>query len=237
MRNANVHSPGTRTKYAIKDVFSRLDYDALGDIYCEEGGAAFWKAHKKKCQTMGIRIADALKQRLSRKGRSLYVGAGVAELPILLLETLDMNRTVEAHNLREREVDVLNEACDDLPLTIQASPAQTARGTFDHLWMASVLNDPECFPETSALAYGRADAVRFDPATFQRERTRIQELLDTCLSKLSRPGLLSITVEEVTWITDWLNRHQVPFHVEEQFYPTALVGDPLCFIHLEADRS
>lgn len=236
MRNANDHSLGTRTKHAIRDVFSRLDYDKLGDIYCEEGGVAFWKAHKKKCQTMGIRIAEALKQRLSRKGRSLYVGAGVAELPILALETLDMNRTVEAYNLREREVDVLNEACGGLPLTIQASPAQTTRDTFDHLWMASVLNDPECFPETSALAYGRADPVRFDPVAFQRERTQIRDLLDACLPKLSRPGLLSTTVEEVTWITDWLTRNRILFHVEAQLYPTAIVGDPLCFIRLEATK-
>ena len=236
MRTTNVHSIGIRTKHAIKDVFSRLDYDALGAIYCEEGGDAFWKAHKKKCQTMGIRIAEALKRRLSRKGRSLYVGAGVAELPMMMLETLEMDRTVETYNLRESEVRILNQACDGLPFTVQASNAQTARGTFDHLWMASVLNDPECFPETSALSYGRADPIRFDPVAFQRERTHIRDLLDACLPKLSHPGLLSTTVEEVTWMTDWLTRHQVPFHVEEQLYPTAIVGDPLCFIRLEPTK-
>lgn len=232
-RSPNDHALRIRTKQAIRDVFSKLDYDGLGDIYCEEGGEAFWKAHKKKCQTMGIRIAEALKRRLSRKGRSLYVGAGVAELPIMVLETLDMNRTVEAYNLRESEVRILNQACRGLPFTIQASRAQTARGIFEHLWMASVLNDPECFPETSALAYGRADPVRFDPLAFQRERTHIQDLLDACLPKLSRPGLLSTTVEEATWMADWLTRNRIPFHVEEQLYPTAIVGDPLCFIRIE----
>ena len=236
MRNAHDRSLQSQTSHAIRHVFSKLDYGVLGDVYCEEGGEAFWKAHKKKCQTMGIRIAEALKRRLARNGRSLYVGAGVAELPMMVLETLEMNRTVQAHNLREREVDVLNRACDSLPFTIHATGAQTAHGTVDHLWMVSVLNDPECFPETSALAYGRADPVRFDPAAFQRERTRIQELLDACLLKLSRPGLLSTTVEEVTWITDWLTRHQGTFHAEEQLYPTAIVGDPLCFIRLEATK-
>ena len=238
MRNLNgpSQSLNTRTRQVIRDVFSKLDYAVLEEIYCEEGGEAFWNAHRKKCQTMGLKIAETLKQRLSQKGRSLYVGAGVAELPMLVLETLDMNRTVEAYNLREREADMLNQACHGLPFTIQATDAQTARGTFDHLWMASVLNDPECFPETSVLAYGRADPVRFDPVAFQRERTRIQELLDACLPKLSRPGLLSTTVEEVTWMTDWLTRRQVPFHVEERLYPTAIVGDQLCFIHIEPSR-
>ena len=233
MQNADEPSLRLRTRQMIREIFAKLNYTALGDIYCEEGGEAFWKAHKKKCQTMGIRIAEALKQRLPRNGKSLYVGAGVAELPMLVLETLEMNRTVQACNLREQEVDILNLACVGLPFTVQASNAQTARGTFDHLWMASVLNDPECFPETSALAYGRADPVRFDPVAFQRERTHIRDLLDACLPKLSHPGLLSTTVEEVTWMTDWLTRHQVPFHVEEQLYPTAIVGDPLCFIRVE----
>ena len=233
MRNADEPSLRPRTRQVIRDIFAKLNYTALGDIYCEEGGEAFWKAHKKKCRTMGIRIAEALKQRLSQKGRSLYVGAGVAELPMLALETLEMHRTVEAYNLRDREVSVLNEACHGLPFTVQAADAQTARGAFDHLWITSVLNDPECFPETSALAYGRADPVGFNPEAFQQERTRIRRLLDACLPKLSRPGLLSTTVEEITWMTEWLNRHQIPFHVEEQLYPTAIVGDPLCFIRIE----
>ncbi len=235
-RNADEPSLRPRTRQVIREVFAKLDYTVLGDVYCEEGGEAFWKVHKKKCRTMGIRIGEALKQRLPQKGKSLYVGAGVAELPMLVLETLELNRTIQAHNLREQEVDVLNQACAGLPFTIHATGAQTARGTVDHLWIASVFNDPECFPETSALAYGRADPVRFDPAAFQWERTQIRELLDACLPKLSRPGILSTTVEEVTWITDWLTRHRVLFHVEEQLYPTALVGDPLCFIRLEATK-
>ena len=235
-KNANGPSQRVRTRQAIRDVFAKLDYGVLGDMYCDEGGEAFWNAHRKKCQTMGLKIAETLKQRLSQKGRSLYVGAGVAELPMLVLETLDMNRTVEAYNLREREADILNRACHNLPFAIHAAGAQKARGTFDHLWMASVLNDPECFPETSALAYGRADPVRFDPVAFQRERAHIQRLLDACLPKLSRPGLLSTTVEEVTWMTHWLTCNRIPFHVEEQLYPTAIVGDPLCFIRIEPAR-
>ena len=235
-RNAEGPSLRPRTGQVIREVFSKLDYAVLGDVYCDEGGEAFWNVHRKQCQTVGIRIGEALKQRLPQKGKSLYVGSGVAELPMLVLENLEMNRTVQAYNLREREVDILNRACDGLPFAIHAAKAQTAHGTFDHLWIVSVLNDPECFPETSALAYGRADPVRFNPATFQRERTQIRGLLDACLPKLSRPGILSTTVEEVTWMTDWLTRHRIPFHIEEQLYPTAIVGDPLCFIRLEATK-
>ena len=220
------------TRHAIARALSQLDYAALGPIYCDEGGKAFWNARKKDCLTMGIRIAKALKQRLPQHGRSLYVGAGVAELPMLVMETLDRHRTVEAHNLRAAEVRILARACHALPFEVRATDAQTAKGPFDHLWMVSVLNDPECFPETSALSYGRADPVNFSPATFQQERTRIRALLDSCLSTLSVPGLLSTSVEEISWMTDWLTRRRIPFQVEDHHYPTAVVGDPLCFIRL-----
>ncbi len=238
MRNTNRPSRSLReqTQHVLREVFSKLDYAALGAIYCEEGGEAFWNAHRKQCQTMGIKIAEALKQQLSPRGRSLYVGTGVAEIPMLVMEALEMNRTVEACTLREQEVNILNQACHALPFTIQATDAQTIQGTFNHLWMASVLNDPECFPETSAFSYGRTDPVRFDPSAFQREKTHIQGLLDACLPKLLRPGLLSTSVEEVTWMTDWLTRHQIPFDVEAKLYPTAIVGDPLCFIHIEPSQ-
>ncbi len=221
------------TRRVIEQALSQLNYAALGPIYCDEGGKAFWHARKHDCLTMGLTIAKALKQRLPAHGRSLYVGAGVAELPMLAMETLDQHRAVEAHNLRKSEVTILAHACHALPFNVQATDAQTARGPFDHLWMVSVLNDPECFPETSALSYGRADPVSFAPETFQQERTRIHALLDACLSTLSIPGLLSTSVEEVSWMTDWLTRHRIPFHVEDRSYPTALVGDPLCFIHLD----
>ncbi len=230
--HSRIPSLQASTRRVIEHALSQLDPAALGPIYCDKGGEAFWDARKKDCLTMGLTIAKALKQRLPQQGRSLYVGAGVAELPMLAMETLDRNRTVEAHNLRESEVTILAHACHSLPFDVRATDAQTARGAFDHLWMVSVLNDPECFPETSALSYGRADPVSFDPMTFQQERTRVQALLDACLSKLSIPGLLSTSVEEVSWMTDWLTRHQIPFHVEDHLYPTAIVGDPLCFIRL-----
>ncbi|MFM8551879.1 MAG: hypothetical protein ACKOCD_06140, partial [Nitrospiraceae bacterium] len=71
------------TKRAIVATFGRLDYRRLGPIYCDEGGAAFWKAKRGPCRQLGIKLAEVLRGRLKREGRSLYVGAGVAELPLL----------------------------------------------------------------------------------------------------------------------------------------------------------
>jgi hypothetical protein len=220
------------TTRAIASVFRRLDYARLGPIYCDEGGDAFWKAKRGPCRKLGIKMAEVLLGRLKPKGRSLYVGAGVAEIPLLAMETMELGRKVTACNLRAKEVRLLNRACAGLPFCISAQDGGKAVGRFDHLWIVSVLNDPERFPELAALSYGRANPATFDASRFARERTIVRSLTDACLRKLKRPGLVTTSVEEIPWIEDWCRRHKVPCSVEEEDYPTALVGDPVCLIRV-----
>lgn len=52
------------------------------------------------------------------------------------------------------------------------------------------------------------------------------------MPKLSLPGLVTTSTEEVVWIADWCHRKKIPYIVERQQYPTALVGDPICFIKI-----
>ena len=85
---------------AIAHVFDILDYAALGAIYCDEGGEAFWEERRGPAQQLGIQLAEVLLQRLTPDGHSLYVGAGVAEIPALIMETLELRRAVRACNLR-----------------------------------------------------------------------------------------------------------------------------------------
>src|SRR6185503_13080551 len=122
---------------------------------CYEGGDVFWRTKREPCRRLGMRIGEAFLTRLAAGGRSLYVGAGVAELPVLLVESLELRRTVVPCNLRSSEVATLNRACRGLPLRFHAMDAGTIRGPFDHLWLVSVLNDPERFPHLAQLAYGR----------------------------------------------------------------------------------
>lgn len=218
------------TRRAIASVFDRLDYKRLGSVYCYEGGDEFWQAKRAPCRRLGTRVAEALVRRLPRDGRSLYVGAGVTELPALLCEAIELQRKVEPYNLRRSEVAVLNRACRSFPVRFRAQDASSAAGLFDHLWIVSVLNDPERFPHLSPLSYGHADPVTFDPARFQKERQIVQFIVDRCMPKLDVPGLITTSTEEVVWIADWCHRHKVPYHVDRQQYPTALVGDPVCFI-------
>ena len=216
----------------IRDVFGHLDYQRLGPVYCYEGGDEFWEAKRGPCQKLGMLIAQALCRRLAPQGRSLYVGAGVAELPPLLVEALELGRTVEPYNLRRAEVAVLNRACRPWPVRFHAQDAATARGRFDHLWMVGVLNDPERFPDLSPLAYGNANPVTFNPKKFDRQRRTVRAIVDRCLPKLSLPGLVTTSTEEVVWIADWCHRKQIPYRVERQHYATALVEDPVCFMRI-----
>jgi hypothetical protein len=220
------------TMRTVAAVFRRLDYVKLGTIYCDEGGDAFWKAKRGPCRKLGIKMAEVLLGRLKPKGRSLYIGAGVAELPLLAMETMELGREVTACNLRPKEVRLLNRACAGLPFCISAQDGGKAAGRVDHLWMVSVLNDPERFPELASLSYGRANPATFDASRFARERTIVRSLTDACLRKLTRPGLVTTSIEEIPWIEDWCSRHKVPCSVEEKDYPTALVGDPVCLIRV-----
>jgi hypothetical protein len=220
------------TLQAITRIFDSLDYAALAPIYCDEGGDAFWEERRGPSQELGIKLAAVLRDRLRPGGRSLYVGAGVAELPPLVMETAELHRTVAAYTLRAGEAAVLNRACAGLPFEFQAKDARDAEGPFDHLWIVSVLNDPECFPELGALSSGRANPVTFDPTEFTVERQTVLALAAGCLEKVAHPALVTTSVEEIPWITDWCECHGVPCVVEDEDYPTAIVQDPICFIRL-----
>ena len=220
------------TRRLVTEVYGRLDYGALGPIYCYEGGNEFWRAKRGLCERLGSRVAVLLKGKIGRGGRSLYVGAGVAELPSLIMETVELDRVIEPYNLRRIEVATLNRACRSIPVTFRAVDAGKAKGLFDHLWMVSVLNDPERFPHLSPLSYGRSNPLTLDPVKFNRERRMVRALVACCMEKLAQPGLVTTTTEEVLWIAEWCHRHRVPYLVGKRYYPTALVGDPICFIQI-----
>jgi hypothetical protein len=220
------------TRRVISQVFDYIDYKRLEAVYCYEGGDEFWRRKREPCRRLGTKVAEVLIRKLSPGGRSLYVGAGVTELPALLGEALELQRHVEPYNLRRSEVTVLNHACRGLPARFRSVDASMAHGRFDHIWIVSVLNDPERFPHLSPLSYGQADPVTFNPVLFQKERRIVQSIVNRCMSKLIVPGLVTTSTEEVVWIADWCHRHKVLYRVERKQYPTALVGDPICFIKI-----
>ncbi len=220
------------TRRAITSVFDHLDYKRLESVYCYEGGDEFWRKKREPCRRLGTKVAEVLVQKLPPGGRSLYVGAGVTELPALLAEVIELQRQVAPYNLRRSEVTVLNQACRSLPVKFRAQDASLASDLFDHLWIVSVLNDPERFPHLAPLSYGTADPVTFDPRQFEQQRRVVRSIVDRVMPKLSLPGLVTTSTEEVIWIADWCHRKNIQYLVEREQFPTALVGDPVCFMKI-----
>jgi len=220
------------TRRTIAETFDRLDYRRLERVYCYEGGDEFWKSKREPCRRLGLRVAEALLTRLPVGGCSLYVGAGVAELPALLVEALELHRAVRPCNLRRSEVATLNRTCRGLPVRFHMTDAGRVSGTFDHVWIVSVLNDPERFPHLSTLSYGRAVPLTFNPGKFVKERKILQRLVNRCMAKLRLPGVVTTSVEEANWIADWCHRKNIRYRVERRQFPTALVGDPICVLRI-----
>lgn len=160
------------------------------------------------------------------------MGAGVAEIPPLVMETLDLNRRVIACNLRRQEVQILNRACGALPIRFQHQDAGSVKQRVDHLWLVSVLNDPERFPELSVLSYGRANPVTFNAKTFVTQQRTVARLIDHCLGRLTVPGLVTTTVEEAVWVAEWCHRCGIPYRIDPRTYASPTVGDPICLMRI-----
>jgi hypothetical protein len=42
------------TRRLVAEVYRRLDYGALGPVYCYEGGEEFWRAKRGLCQRLAV---------------------------------------------------------------------------------------------------------------------------------------------------------------------------------------
>ena len=229
--------PTSATRTVLEALFAALGYDRLGPIYCDEGGAAFWEAHREPALRLGIEWARALASRLTR-GTSFYVGAGVAELPALVVEVADLDRTVRVCSLNGEECDVINAALrtvglqDRIAFECRDAAKIAAETTFDHLSLVSVLNDPDLYPMVSGLSYGRLPPVSLDVPRFEAERERLRGLVATLLDGLRRPGLVTTTFEEVSWLLHVASTLGLTIDAEDDAIETAIVGDPIGFLRV-----
>lgn len=187
-----------------------LDWEVLGRLYCHEGGEHFFPPQQREAiRETGLELADDLAQCLQGRGanavaRSLYVGAGVAELAPILCESLVLGREVVWCNLLGPEVDELLRAAAvveeklgfPLPRPLAQGP-ETLSGEFDHLWLVSVLSDPETFPGLSAELYGTAPAAAGSDDEVDRERRAAAAVVTAGLRGLVPPALVTTTEEEL----------------------------------------
>ena len=220
------------------DVLAALDWRALGEVYFHWGGEQFWAEKRPDVLRLGEQLARALAGRLPRGGRSLWIGAGVAELPVLLAETMAFGREVVASNLRAAEVEALNQglaaAAPDAALRYVAADARAAGGDamFDHVGCVSVFTDPETWPTLSGVSYGRLPPVQVDVERFVAEREAARGLAAAAFARLQRPGTITTTAEEVAWFLEQAALVDAPIEASEELVETAVVGDAVGFLRV-----
>lgn len=224
-----------RVEEACEKLLAALDWEALGELYFHDGDAARWQELQPRVLTLGLDWARAALRRLPETGASLYAGAGVAELPVLLAERLLKGRTVWPVNRSERECEVLNQGLRRVGLSHRllirhGDAADTAqKGGYDHLGCVSLFTDPERWPLLSAVTYGRIAPVQLDVTAFAQERERARVLAAALFGGLQRPGWITTSVDEVAWFAEQAERASVRLEADDAVVDTAVVGDPIGF--------
>ena len=100
------------TRRLVAEVYGRLDYGALGQVYCYEGGDEFWRAKRGPCDRLGSRVAVVLRTETTTGTAAVSMSVpGWRSFPLSIMETVELGRTVEPYNLRRAEVAALNRAC------------------------------------------------------------------------------------------------------------------------------
>lgn len=228
---------------ALVDVLAELDWDVLGAHYCEDGDAGFFDAETREGLLDGTLrfasdVASALGEleRPAEGGRSLYVGAALSELGPVLCETLVLGRTVDAFSLDNPETSELNRALAEVGRRLGRELVRIRTGDVteaelqpcDHLWMVSVLDDPDAFPALhdelyersgTELATGRGDAAE--------EHERARRLLDRTLAALAPPALLTCSDEELPLVRPATAARALELTPASPVRLSPLVGDPV----------
>jgi len=215
---------------------AELDWPALGRAHCSEGGDDFFAPEQRApIFETGLLFADDLAAALSPGGRSLYVGASVAELPAILCEALVLEREVLWHDLPGPITDELNRALASvageldapLPHITTAGLEEVEPGTCDHAWFVSVLTDPEAFPALHDALYERTGELATGRGDLGADRERARALVELVLDRLVLPSRLATTTEELDLVTQAVEARGWRLEVPPGARLSAVVGDPV----------
>lgn len=223
---------------ALGRALDALDWRALGDVYFHEDGEKLLRNRREPVERLGAVWARALLRRLPAGGRSLHVGAGLAELPAMLAEVLVAGRTVRAVNLRGEECAILDRALQQAGLSDRLRIEHLDAGgvepgtTYDHLGVVSLFTDPETWPTLSDISYGRICPVQVDVDAFVRERDHARSIAARLFGLLQRPGWVTTSADELGWFLDQAEAHGVPIEADDALVETAMVGDPIGFVRV-----
>ncbi|MBL8862497.1 MAG: hypothetical protein JNK02_10865 [Planctomycetes bacterium] len=192
----------------LGSIQDELDWERLGRAYCEGDGSSFFDDEsRERWLDAGLLIADELAQHLPRgRGRSAYIGAALAEIPVLLVESLVLGREVVWVNLPGDEIQELERVLRlvgerrglELPLPSNAPIESLPQHVFDHVWLVSVLTDPEHFPALHDELYERHGTVlATNRGALAAERARAEQLAGAVLALAADGALLTTSEEEL----------------------------------------
>lgn len=223
----------------LEVVLRHIDWQVLGAVYFHRDGEQLLRARQLALLQHGEQWARAANKRLVRGGRSLWVGAGLGDLPAMLAEVLLQGRTVVAANLRQRECKSLNASLHKVNLDDKVQIvcrdagelADEAPG-YDHLAAVGLFTDPESYELLSGVAYGRIPPVQLDVEAFAQQRQTARALAARLWRGLSRPGLITTTAEEAPWYLELAAAAGVAIEADEQALPSAIIGDPIGFLRV-----
>ncbi len=220
---------------ALTRLEAELDWTLLGKLYCHEGGEQFFPPEQVLAmREAGLLIASRLGERLRPGGRSLYVGAAVGELVLLLCESLVFGREVFAINLPGPEAEEINRAlsaverdCNFSLPRIRFDALADVPGLFDHGWLVSVVNDPDAFPALHDELYGRRGDLATGRGELAEDRKRANALVDGWLQRLTTHALVTTTDEELPFVVPRAQALGLSIELEEGATLSAVVGDPI----------
>ena len=108
----------------------------------------------------------------------------------------------------------------------------------DHLWLASVLTDPEAFPSLHDRLYERAgSALATGRGDTNDDLARAEQLVREWLAKAVQPALLSTTDEELELIVPIARTMNLQLQVPTTGTLSAVVGDTLRHVRVEGRRA
>lgn len=221
---------------------AELDWELLGRSQCEGDGSGFFDAAlRERILDQGLLLADDLAGRLDPAGarRSLYVGAATAELPLLLVEQLLLQREVHWLNVDGAEVRELQRAlqvvsrAQGIELALPGFELELAAGGCDHLWIVSVLNDPEHFPALHDELYERSGSeLATGRGSLDLDRERAEAFGRQWLGHAAPTCLLSTTDEELRILAPLCAQAGRTLQTPEQGRISAVVGDRVLLCRL-----
>jgi hypothetical protein len=233
----------------LTELEQELDWELLATGYCAGSAEGFFAPERREqIFDVGLALASEVEACLPEPGlgRSLYVGAAVAELAPMLMERLVLGREVLWINRPGPELDELARGVAaiaarmglELPAPSSAELAALPLEPCDHLWLVSVLTDPDAFPALHDELYERAGTpLATGRGDLALDSTRAAELVDRLLDRAALPCAFTTTDEELEIVVPRAAARGLELMVPERYQLSALAQDPVRVCRLRARSS